>query len=112
MNKFCLTLSLPRCHLKTANESDKFEILKVFLFAFSHWHERISAKRHTIEDRVIIGPENVLFCRLVREPFNPEILQTVAVKGLNQSVERLDRSSPQSMYVGTDQFFVRIYQRR
>ena len=29
-----------------------------------------------------MGPENILFCRLARALFSPEILQAVAVKGL------------------------------
>ena len=60
----------------------KFEILKSFLFAFSHWHERISVKTHNIENRFVIGPESVLFCRLVRALFSPDILQPVAAKGI------------------------------
>ena len=34
------------------------------------------------ENRSVTGPENVLYCRLVRTLFSPEILQAVAVKGL------------------------------
>ena len=82
-----LTLSLPRCHLKTANKSVKFEIHKSFFFFFffhlSQWHERISVKMHNIENRFVIRPENILFCRLVRARFSPEMLRAVAVKGLN-----------------------------
>ena len=52
------------------------------MFAISYWHERISVIMHNIENRCVIGPENVLFCRLVRTLFSPEILQAVAVMGL------------------------------
>ena len=40
---------------------------------------------HTIENRLVIGPENVLFCRLVQALFSLEILQAGAVKGLSVS---------------------------
>ena len=43
------------------------------MFAFSKWHERISVKKHSIENRFVIGPESVLFCRLVPALFSPEI---------------------------------------
>ena len=38
---------------------------------------------HNIENRFVIGPEKLLFCRLVRAFFIPEIAQPVAVKGVN-----------------------------
>ena len=37
---------------------------------------------HSIENGLVVGPENVPFCRLVRTLFNQEIVQAVAVKGL------------------------------
>ena len=52
------------------------------MFAFPHWRERIFVRTHNIENRFVIGPENVPFCRLVQALFSPEILQAVAVKGL------------------------------
>ena len=58
----------------------------MFLIVFSHWHEWISVKTHSYtENRFDIGPENVLFCRLVQALFNPEILQAVAVTGLGSN---------------------------
>ena len=55
-----LTPSLPRCHLKTTNESAKSETLKPFVY-FSHRHEkRFSSKRVALTVDVI-GPENLRF---------------------------------------------------
>ena len=46
---------------------------------------------HNIESRLVIGPENILFCRRGNAHVNPEILQDVAVKGLTPSCLRLKR---------------------
>ena len=40
-----LTLSLPRCHLKTTHESEKFETRKPFWSSFSHWHVKVSPSK-------------------------------------------------------------------
>ena len=40
-----LTLSLPRCHLKTANKSVKFEILKSFCLPFRNGMQGFPSKR-------------------------------------------------------------------
>ena len=49
---FCLTLSLPRCYLKTKNSNAKFKILTP-LFIFTIASERISVKTHSIKSRFV-----------------------------------------------------------
>ena len=69
-----VTLSLPRCHLKT---------LSLFVFiSFALACERIFIKTDSTESRCVIGPENILFLRHLRGSFSPEILQAGATKGL------------------------------
>ena len=42
---------------------------------------------HSIENRCVIGPENILFAGMaMRTAFSPEILQAGAVKGLNNTL--------------------------
>ena len=43
----------------------------------------IFVKAHDTKYRFVIGLENVLFFRLVRALFSPEMLQAVSVKGLS-----------------------------
>ena len=73
--------------MASKTKSVKFEIPKSFsvLLPFSHWHQRISVKVHIIQKRFIIGPGNVLFCRLVQALFSSEMLQAVAMNGFNLS---------------------------
>ena len=51
-----LTPSLPWYHLKTANGSRKFEIIKPFYEFYALACERIFIKTHTVEIRSVIGP--------------------------------------------------------
>ena len=55
-----LTLSLPRCHLKTNDNNEKFEILTPF-FVLASTSEKISVKTKLKLDLFDIGPENMLF---------------------------------------------------
>ena len=51
---FTLTLSLPRCHLKTNDKNAKFEIrMPFFVFVLALASERISVKTHSIKNRFI-----------------------------------------------------------
>ena len=56
-----LTFSLPWCHLKTANKSVKFEVLKQFLslFRISTWKDSF---HHNAQywKWFVVGPENIL----------------------------------------------------
>ena len=56
-----LTPSLPWCHVKTANRSRKFEIIKPFYVFFALACEWIFIKTHAIEIRFVIGPGNMPF---------------------------------------------------
>ena len=81
-----LTLSLPRCRLKSTDKSAKFEIL-THLSYFTLVCEKISIKMHNIVNRFGIGPKSVLYAS-VCALFSPEILQAVAVEGLRTAHRR------------------------
>ena len=77
-----LTPSLPWCHLKTTNNSVKFQTLKPFSFLFfAPACERINMKTQNIESRCYRTGKYTV-CRRVHASFSPEILQAGAVKGL------------------------------
>ena len=57
-----LTLSLPRCHLKTTHESEKFETRKPFWSSFSHWHVKVSPSKRIALKINVTGLENMLLC--------------------------------------------------
>ena len=61
----------------------KFQILKHFSFLFRITRERVGIKLNKTESTVVIGPGKYIVCRRVRELFCPDILQALAVKGLN-----------------------------
>ena len=53
-----LTLSLPRCHLKTTHNSEQFETRKPFW----HWHVKGSPSKRIALKINVIGLENMLLC--------------------------------------------------
>ena len=69
--------------MKMTNKSVTFKTRKPF-FCFALACERIVIQMHSTESRRVMGPQNILFARM-SVTFSPEILQTGAVKGLNQS---------------------------
>ena len=71
-----LTHSLPWCHLKTTNNSAKFQNLK------EKGCGRIFMKTQNIESRCY-RTRKYTVCRHVCASFSPEILQAAAVKGLS-----------------------------
>ena len=46
---------------------------------------------HTVECRLVIGPEIRLFCRRIHAHFSPKMSQDAAVKGLKKKKEKEKR---------------------
>ena len=78
--RLTLSDSMPQCHLKMTNKSDKFEILQPFfcslsLFFFALAYESICIKVRSTKSRFWCKMGNVTVCRHVCEHYSaPEIL--------------------------------------
>ena len=98
MSAEALTLSLPRCRLKTTNESAKFEILMSFLFVFALACERTYIRTRSIERRFVTEPEKKhTVCRPVCARFSPEIFTGWGGEGLKHSALKRDERGSKTM---------------
>ena len=79
-------------YAKTTNKSAKPETVFVFSFALASLWKDFHQQMHSIENRCIIGPGNVLFASASVHLALPEILQAGAVKGLITSKNKTNKN--------------------
>ena len=110
-----LTTSLLWCHLKTTNESAKFETLTCFCLIFRSVMRKDFSSKHSTESRCsCYRSGKYTVCRRVRASFSPEMLQAGDVKGLRRPLKQTIKNaicklSEQIYFCGNVQVFMYVF---